>query len=149
MTPPRRDFPVAEFERRLERSQRLMRQAGLGALLLTTEPELRWFTGFLTQFWQSPTRPWFLVVPAQGKPVAVIPGIGAECMRRTWIEDIRTWPSPDPADDGGQPADRDAGRGQGGGAGRPADGARDPPAHAAWGFRQAQGGRNIFRTPRR
>ncbi len=100
MTPPRRDFPVAEFERRLERSQRLMRQAGLGALLLTTEPELRWFTGFLTQFWQSPTRPWFLVVPAQGKPVAVIPGIGAECMRRTWIEDIRTWPSPDPADDG-------------------------------------------------
>ncbi|HUS54392.1 MAG TPA: Xaa-Pro peptidase family protein, partial [Thermohalobaculum sp.] len=54
----------------------------------------------LTQFWQSPTRPWFLVVPARGKPVAVIPGIGAECMGRTWIEDIRTWSSPDPEDDG-------------------------------------------------
>jgi Xaa-Pro aminopeptidase len=98
--PPSRGFPAAEFEARLERAQRLMREAGLTTLLLTTEPEIRWFTGFLTQFWQSPTRPWFLVVPAGGKPVAVIPAIGAECMGRTWIGDIRTWSSPDPNDDG-------------------------------------------------
>ena len=97
---PTRGFPAAEFEARLERAQRLMQGAGMAALLLTTEPEVRWFSGFLTQFWQSPTRPWFLVVPASGKPVAVIPGIGAECMGRTWIEDIRTWSSPDPTDDG-------------------------------------------------
>ncbi|HUS56302.1 MAG TPA: Xaa-Pro peptidase family protein [Thermohalobaculum sp.] len=95
-----RGFPDAEFEARLARAQQLMRDTGLAALLLTTEPEVRWFSGFLTQFWQSPTRPWFLVVPAQGKPVAVIPAIGAECMGRTWIEDIRTWSSPDPEDDG-------------------------------------------------
>lgn len=82
------------------RAQRRMRDAGLAAILLTTEPEVRWFSGFLTPFWQSPTRPWFLVVPAAGKPVAVIPAIGAECMGRTWIEDIRTWSSPDPDDDG-------------------------------------------------
>lgn len=98
--PPPRGFPGAEFEARLERAQRRMHEAGLAALLLTTEPEVRWFSGFLTQFWQSPTRPWFLVVPARGKPVAVIPGIGAQCMGRTWIEDIRTWSSPDPDDDG-------------------------------------------------
>jgi Xaa-Pro dipeptidase len=97
---PVRGFPATEFEARLERAQRLMQDAGMAALLLTTEPEVRWFSGFLTQFWQSPTRPWFLVVPATGKPVAVIPGIGAECMGRTWIEDIRTWSSPDPTDDG-------------------------------------------------
>ena len=97
---PPHGFPASEFEARLERAQRRMHEAGLAALLLTTEPEVRWFSGFLTQFWQSPTRPWFLVVPARGKPVAVIPGIGAECMGRTWIEDIRTWPSPDPEDDG-------------------------------------------------
>ncbi|MFQ5567304.1 MAG: M24 family metallopeptidase [Paracoccaceae bacterium] len=98
--PPPRGFPVAEFEARLVRAQRRMRDAGLAAILLTTEPEVRWFSGFLTPFWQSPTRPWFLVVPAAGKPVAVIPAIGAECMGRTWIEDIRTWSSPDPDDDG-------------------------------------------------
>jgi Xaa-Pro aminopeptidase len=41
-----------------------------------------------------------VVVPANGKPIAVIPEIGAALMRMTWIEDIRTWPSPHPADDG-------------------------------------------------
>ena len=99
-TPPPRGFPDAEFEARLQRAQALMARDGLAALLLTTEVELRYFSGFLTQFWQSPTRPWFLVVPGRGKPVAVIPEIGAEAMARTWIEDIRTWSSPHPDDDG-------------------------------------------------
>jgi len=95
-----RGFPDSEFESRCARAQALMAQADIAALLLTTEAELRYFSGFLTQFWQSPTRPWFMVVPQSGKPIAVIPGIGAECMSRTWLDDIRTWASPDPEDDG-------------------------------------------------
>ncbi|MCB0168472.1 MAG: aminopeptidase P family protein [Anaerolineae bacterium] len=97
---PPRGFPVSEFEHRLSRAQRLMNEQGIAALLLTTEPELRYFSGFLTQFWQSPTRPWFMVVPLGGKPMAVIPEIGAAAMADTWIDDIRTWPSPAPEDDG-------------------------------------------------
>ncbi len=72
----------------------------MAGMLLTTEPEIRYFTGFHTAFWQSPTRPWFLFLPAEGKPVAVIPEIGVPLMRRTWIEDIRSWPAPRPEDDG-------------------------------------------------
>ena len=98
-----RGFPAAEFEDRTRRAQAAMADAGLDALLLMTEPEVRYFTGFLTPFWQSPTRPWFVVVPKTGKPVAVIPAIGAECMGRTWLDDIRTWPSPRPADEGLSP----------------------------------------------
>jgi len=98
--PPPRGFPEAEFTARTEKAQAAMAAAGLDALLLTTEPEVRYFTGFLTQFWQSPTRPWFLVVPAAGKPVAVIPTIGVDCMSRTWLDDIRSWASPQPDDDG-------------------------------------------------
>ena len=71
-----------------------MAAVGLDALLITTEAELRYFSGFRTLFWQSPTRPWFLIVPRDGKPVAVIPGIGEEPMRATWIDDVRTWASP-------------------------------------------------------
>ncbi|NRG18527.1 aminopeptidase P family protein [Rhizobiales bacterium] len=97
---PERGFPEREFENRLERAQFAMAEAGFNALLLTSEPEVRYFSGFLTQFWQSPTRPWFLVVPAQGKPIAVIPEIGAALMRKTWLDDIRTWASPHPTDDG-------------------------------------------------
>ena len=100
MTPPNRGFPVSEYQDRLDRAQTLMNAADLGALLLTTEPEIRYFTGFLTRFWESPTRPWYLVVPATGKPVAVVPSIGAHLMSQTWITDIRTWASPHYSDDG-------------------------------------------------
>ncbi|WP_299141672.1 Xaa-Pro peptidase family protein [uncultured Tateyamaria sp.] len=93
-------FEVAEYEARLARAQGLMAAAGLDALMLTTEPEVRYFTGFLTRFWESPTRPWFLIVPVRGKPVAVIPSIGAPLMGATWLDDIRTWRSPDYEDDG-------------------------------------------------
>ena len=95
-----RGFPESEFQARLAKAQARMAQAGLGALLLTTEPDVRYFTGFLTRFWESPSRPWFLVVPATGKPIAVIPSIGAALMGSTWIEDIRTWSAPNPEDDG-------------------------------------------------
>ena len=95
-----RGFPEAEFRARTERAQALMADRGLAGLLLTTEPEVRYFTGFLTRFWESPTRPWFVIVPATGKPVAVIPSIGAALMAKTWVDDVRTWISPDLKDDG-------------------------------------------------
>ncbi len=95
-----RGFAEAEYRARVAAAQTGMAREGLGALLLTTEPELRYFTGFLTRFWESPSRPWFLVVPAAGDPVAVIPSIGAAPMGRTWLSDIRTWRAPDPRDDG-------------------------------------------------
>lgn len=77
-----------------------MAEQGLAGLLLTTEPEVRYFTGFRTLFWQSPTRPWFLFVPVQGKPIAVIPEIGAALMRESWLDEVRTWSAPAPRDDG-------------------------------------------------
>lgn len=95
-----RGFDPSEFQNRLDRAQSLMAGAGLDALVLTTETDVRYFAGFLTRFWESPTRPWFLVVPQTGMPVAVIPSIGAALMRKTWITDIRTWSAPDLTDDG-------------------------------------------------
>ena len=95
-----RGFDRTEYQARTQRAQRRMAELEVDALLLTTEPEVRYFSGFLTRFWESPTRPWFLVIPAQGDPVAVIPSIGAALMGRTWIKDIRTWSAPDLSDDG-------------------------------------------------
>ncbi|MGY3436924.1 MULTISPECIES: M24 family metallopeptidase [unclassified Marinovum] len=100
MSTPQRGFDTAEFAARTARAQAEMARNGLAGLLLTTEPDVRYFTGFHTLFWQSPTRPWFLFVPPEGKPIAVIPEIGADLMRRTWIDDIRTWSAPAPQDDG-------------------------------------------------
>ncbi|WP_137391139.1 M24 family metallopeptidase [Rhodoligotrophos defluvii] len=97
---PKRGFTPAEFEQRLARAQQIMHRHELDALFVTAPPNIRYFTGFDSQFWESPTRPWFVVVPREGKPIAVIPEIGAPEMALTWVDDIRTWPAPVPEDDG-------------------------------------------------
>jgi Xaa-Pro aminopeptidase len=93
-------FPAREYRERVARLQAGMAARGLNALLLTTPADLCYLTGFLTRFWESPARPWFVVVPLANAPVAVIPSIGADLMGRTWLRDIRTWDAPDPRDDG-------------------------------------------------
>jgi Xaa-Pro aminopeptidase len=99
-SPPLRGFTQTEFENRTERAQRMMHDLEVDAMLLTTEPHVRYLSGFFTQFWHSPTRPWFLLLPLEGKPIAVIPTIGVTGMQQTWIDDIRSWSSPQPQDDG-------------------------------------------------
>ncbi|MEM7733858.1 MAG: M24 family metallopeptidase, partial [Pseudomonadota bacterium] len=93
-------FPEEEYAARTARAQAGLARIGAGALLLTTEADIRYFTGFLTRFWESPSRSWFLIVPGSGKPIAVIPSIGEALMASTWIDEIRTWPAPQPDDDG-------------------------------------------------
>ncbi len=100
MLDARRDFTRDEYRRRITALQSGMATAGLDALLLTTPADVFYATGFLTRFWESPARPWFVVIPAKGDPVAVIPSIGAHLMRATWISDVRTWDAPHPTDDG-------------------------------------------------
>ena len=95
-----RGFSNAELERRCARAQAKMAEAGMAALLIMTEADIRYFTGFHTLFWQSPTRAWFVIIPQSGKPIAIIPEIGAALMRKSGVEDVRTWSAPTPDDDG-------------------------------------------------
>jgi len=97
---PGRGFDRVEFEARMAAMQARMTAAELDAVLVTAPPNVRYFSGFDTQFWQSPTRPWFLILPRAGEPIAVIPEIGELAMLATWVDDVRCWPSPQPADDG-------------------------------------------------
>ena len=100
MTVPARGFTTAEFTNRCAAAQQAMASRDIAALLLTSEADVRYFTGFMTQFWQSPTRPWFILLPASGKPVAVIPSIGVPLMRDCYIGDLQSWASPAATDDG-------------------------------------------------
>ena len=68
--PPPRGFPDTEYAARTLRAQDLMVQQGMDGILLMSEAEVQYFTGFQTLFWQSPTRPWFVFIPASGKPIA-------------------------------------------------------------------------------
>ena len=87
-------FSNEEFEIRLQRAQELLYENKLDALLITIPSNLRYFTGIDTNFWESPTRPWFLVVPLFGNPIAIIPEIGEKLFKKTFVKDIHTWPSP-------------------------------------------------------
>ena len=95
-----RGFSTEEFEQRLIKAQDVMRQYKLDGILLTTPQNIRYFTGYDSQFWQSPTRPWFVVVPASGKPIGIVPEIGESEFKKTWLDDTKTWPSQRPEDEG-------------------------------------------------
>jgi Xaa-Pro aminopeptidase len=89
-----------EVEARARRAQQLMAEQGLDGLLLSSEVNFRYFTGVRSQFFCSPTRPWFVLVPGKGEPVALVAEAAEATMRDSWIEDVRTWPSPRPEDEG-------------------------------------------------
>ncbi|MGP6087847.1 M24 family metallopeptidase [Antarctobacter jejuensis] len=93
-------FAPGEYARRCAALQGAMAGQGMDALLLTSAADVFYVTGFLTRFWESPARPWFVIVPVSGRPVAVIPEIGQPLMARCGTVDIRTWPAPVPGDDG-------------------------------------------------
>ena len=97
---PERGFPKAEFEQRLAVVQAAMATDDIDVLLLTQEHDIRYITGFMTPFWQSPTRPWFVVVPKSGLPKAVIPTIGREVMKRSFTDVVHCFAAPSNTDDG-------------------------------------------------
>ncbi len=101
-----RDEALAEFARdeygaRIDRIRRLMAENDLGAILVTSEVNFRYITGYQSQTWISPTRPRYCVLPLKGDPIVVSPVTFLVGMRQTsWISDIRSWPAPRPEDDG-------------------------------------------------
>ena len=99
-TAPKRGFTSTEFENRVALAQVKLAQSGMDAMVLTTPTNFEYFSGFSSDFWESPTRPWFLIVPRSGDLTAVVPEIGAPAMAETIIKKIHTWPAPRPEDDG-------------------------------------------------
>jgi Xaa-Pro aminopeptidase len=99
-----RGVPVSELEARLARAQELMAKAELDVMLVTTEEDFFYFTGLLSRFWNSPTRPFYLAIPrAGGRPKAVVPSIMTSVLQKyTFLEprDIFDWPAPREDDDG-------------------------------------------------
>jgi len=103
VVPPRpfAPFAIAEYGTRVERARQQLEELKLDALVVTTEHNFRYFSGFDSQTWVSPTRPFFLILPAIGDVHAIIPTGSVVAMRDTsWVQDIRTWPAPVPEDDG-------------------------------------------------
>lgn len=93
-------FAISEYESRLERVQQSMDRNELDAIVITAPPNFRYFSGLDTQFWESPARPWFLILPRSGSSIAVVPGIAEVTIKRSFAGEIHTWASPAPQDEG-------------------------------------------------
>ena len=95
-----RGFTPNEFNARLSKAQILLQKSDLDCLLVTNEADFRYFTGFLTRFWESPTRPWYLLIFANYPPITIVPSIGVHLLKKTWSGEIRSWESPNVSDEG-------------------------------------------------
>ena len=89
-----------EFINRSKAIENIFFENSIDAILLTTEADIFYFTGFFTQFWQSPTRPWYVLLTPNSLPLAIIPSIGKKLMESCFVEEIYTWNSPDKDDEG-------------------------------------------------
>ena len=97
----KRGFPPEEFEARWERLSSAMTEVRLDAILVSTESNFGYISGFASQTWVSPTRPRYLILPRRAAPVAVVPTSNAQGMLATTpVMDVRTWQAPNPEDDG-------------------------------------------------
>jgi Xaa-Pro dipeptidase len=96
------EFTRAEFESRVERARSLMTEHGLDGVLVTSEANMEYLSGFTSQFpWCSPSRPWYFILPRTGDAVAIIPAIGsANWLATSWSTNILTWVSPNPENEG-------------------------------------------------
>jgi Xaa-Pro dipeptidase len=96
------EFTRQEFEHRVERARKLMVKAKLDGILVSSEMNLEYLSGFTTQFaWNTPTRPWYFLLPLKGKAVGVIPDIGITNWQATsWCQNLLTWQSPRPENEG-------------------------------------------------
>jgi len=95
-----RGFDKTEYRERVLKTQKLMENKNVDILLISSPQNFRYFTGLDSYFWESPTRPWFLLISQNIEPIAVVPSIGETALKKTWIENIKTWQSPNPEDEG-------------------------------------------------
>lgn len=95
------EFAAGEFANRIEAARRVMRELELDALLVTSEANFRYMTGYILQAPVQIARPRYFVLPLEGRPCAVVPTTNVAGMRQTtWLQDIRNWVAPCPEDDG-------------------------------------------------
>ena len=93
-------FPKEEFSYRISKIQENLDKENIEAVIITSPSNFRYFSGLDSNFWESPTRPWFLVISKKNPIKAIIPSIGITALEKTLIKDIEVWQSPNPYDEG-------------------------------------------------
>ena len=69
-------FPKEEYLKRLDNIHKKLENENIDAIVITSPANFRYFSALDSNFWESPTRPWFLIISKNGKIKALVPYIG-------------------------------------------------------------------------
>ena len=88
-------FPLSEYVGRISRIRDEMRRAGMDALLISTEPNVVYFTGFLNGYWictmHDDVQLVLIGADPSEDPVLLIPGHLEQAARTGCVDEVRTW----------------------------------------------------------
>ena len=74
------DFPKEEFIYRIEKIQIHIEKENIDAVIITSPSNFRYFTGLDSNFWESPTRPWYLII-SKKNPIKAFIGFFFEIIK--------------------------------------------------------------------
>jgi len=84
------EFPKSEYENRCAKIQQRMGEEDIDAVLVTSEENFRYITGFYTEYWINLSRPMACWIPKEGEPILIMADIEEYDARETsWIENIQ------------------------------------------------------------
>ena len=88
-------FPLQEYENRLARIRAEMQREGMDAMLLSTEPNLLYFTGFLNGYWictlHDDVQLALVEADSRATPVLLIPTHLQQAAQTSCVDELRTW----------------------------------------------------------
>ncbi|MDR1799383.1 MAG: Xaa-Pro peptidase family protein [Bifidobacteriaceae bacterium] len=90
------DFPADEYRGRVAKAQGLMAQAGLDLVVLLQKENVEYFSGFLTNHWDSKAFPTAAVVlHVTEEPILVLPGfLAGTAFSTSYYDRLRTFDEP-------------------------------------------------------
>ncbi len=86
-------FAAAEYRQRYERLQAALGTLDADALLVTSEANFNYFTGYIAAHpWVSFSRNLIAILPREGDPLLIVPAsLEGQAREQSWIEEIRTY----------------------------------------------------------
>lgn len=90
------DFPAEEYESRWSRTRRILKAAGIDALLLTNQENLRYFAGFHEGAWCCKHFYFFMLLPADETiaPCLIFANLFQNLAKASWVKEAHYWPWP-------------------------------------------------------
>src|SRR5687767_1436892 len=86
-------FSLAEYRQRYTRLQTALGDIEADALLVTSEANFNYFTGYIAAHpWVSFSRNLIAVLPRKSAPLLIVPAsLEGQAREQTWIDEIRTF----------------------------------------------------------